>query len=283
LLTPMANLQSLSKGEEETKDSLIVQNNLQVLSKLLETPKGELPILVRELSDDSGDDVKRRSRNKSSNFRGVSKCAKDGRWQARIRIGRSVKYLGRYKTEEDAARCYDVAAVKFHGDRAVLNFPDEKQLDGLKAMTPLHLKSPEFDLLKLNKMPPKKKQRRASTMENGQGSAFAATPRRNSVPVMPSNNPMMEMSSIEFLAQYQALQQQTLQHYLRTTSGPDLLTYLNAGRPTAPSNMFMMPWNMPATNMLNPLAVSPPKENDTAGAISGLISLTKSPSQLNMN
>ena len=69
-----------------------------------------------------------RSKNKSSAYRGVSRCAKDGRWQARIRVGRTVKYLGRYKTEIEAARCYDRAAVQMHGSRAVLN---ERMLSGL--------------------------------------------------------------------------------------------------------------------------------------------------------
>mmetsp|Transcript_8151 Transcript_8151/g.16244 ORF Transcript_8151/g.16244 Transcript_8151/m.16244 type:complete len:752 (+) Transcript_8151:615-2870(+) len=68
--------------------------------------------------------ARRRSRQKSSMYRGVSRCAKDGRWQARIRVGREVKYLGRYKTEIEAARRYDVAAKAYHRARAVLNFKD---------------------------------------------------------------------------------------------------------------------------------------------------------------
>ena len=63
----------------------------------------------------------RRSVNKTSTFRGVSRS--NGRWQAQIREGSKVKhFLGRFKTEEEAARRYDLAAVYFHGPRAVLNF-----------------------------------------------------------------------------------------------------------------------------------------------------------------
>lgn len=67
----------------------------------------------------------KRSREQSSKFRGVSKCSKDGRWQARIRVGKTVKYLGRFKNEEDAAHCYDQAAARLHGKRAQFNFPEQ--------------------------------------------------------------------------------------------------------------------------------------------------------------
>jgi len=63
-----------------------------------------------------------RAKAKSSGFRGVSRCSKDGRWQARIRVGKRVKYLGRYKSESEAALKYDEAALALHGRRAILNF-----------------------------------------------------------------------------------------------------------------------------------------------------------------
>lgn len=64
----------------------------------------------------------KRTKKSSSRYRGVSKCTKDGRWQARIRVGSVVKYLGRFKEEIEAAKCYDIASHKFHGKRAMPNF-----------------------------------------------------------------------------------------------------------------------------------------------------------------
>jgi len=71
-----------------------------------------------------------RALSKSSGFRGVSKCVKDGRWQSRIRVGHRVKYLGRFKTEAEAASRYDEAAIALHGSKATLNFSlSEKQME----------------------------------------------------------------------------------------------------------------------------------------------------------
>jgi hypothetical protein len=63
-----------------------------------------------------------RSRLPTSAYRGVSRCTKDGRWQARIRVCKEVVYLGRYQTEEQAAKRYDEAARLHHGKAAMLNF-----------------------------------------------------------------------------------------------------------------------------------------------------------------
>jgi hypothetical protein len=64
----------------------------------------------------------------TSCYLGVSKCTKEERWQARIRIKNAIKYLGRFKKEEEAAMRYDQAARLYHGNRATLNFPTDEDI-----------------------------------------------------------------------------------------------------------------------------------------------------------
>lgn len=49
---------------------------------------------------------------------------RDGRFIARITHEGQRLYLGRFGTAEEAARAHDVAARKYHGEFAQLNFPD---------------------------------------------------------------------------------------------------------------------------------------------------------------
>lgn len=59
-------------------------------------------------------------------FRGVHRSGKGGRWRARIDSNGKRINLGTYDTAAEAARAYDTAACVYHGEFAVLNFPEEK-------------------------------------------------------------------------------------------------------------------------------------------------------------
>lgn len=64
---------------------------------------------------------KRKGRS-SSKYKGVSWFKRKKKWQARIQAnGRNI-FIGSYKNEIAAARAYDEAAKKYHGQFAVLNF-----------------------------------------------------------------------------------------------------------------------------------------------------------------
>lgn len=63
---------------------------------------------------------KRLSARNKSGFKGVHK-GESGKWHARIGVNSKSYQLGVYSTPEDAARAYNKAAAKFHGEFACLN------------------------------------------------------------------------------------------------------------------------------------------------------------------
>ena len=60
----------------------------------------------------------------SSRFKGVSWDKSRAKWIATIRISYQKKNLGRFPSEEQAARAYDKAALEAFGEFAKLNFKD---------------------------------------------------------------------------------------------------------------------------------------------------------------
>lgn len=258
--------------------------------------------------------TKQRSRAKSSHFRGVSRCAKDGRWQARIRIGRSVKYLGRYKTEMDAAKRYDIAAKKYHGVRAVLNFSemtnlsiadleegdkgpesksDDESRDHQTDTSRKHKRASQIGGTPLPGQSKLKKQRRSSAMPVK--APFATTqvqPRRNSVPTLSSdiynqsNSYQQLLSQMSLLGAASIREQMLTQQENRLTqaslgsnakngaSNP-LLASLAAGMLSGTGHLSN--YRIASTVPSDAVIASQlsPASKSMTGAISGLISLNQ--------
>jgi len=69
----------------------------------------------------------RRTNNvaKTSRYKGVDWEKSSSKWKVRIQINKRRIFLGRFDSEEDAARAYDKAAKEFFGKFCCLNFPGD--------------------------------------------------------------------------------------------------------------------------------------------------------------
>lgn len=77
---------------------------------------------IRECTIRQNNINKRSRKNSSSKYLGVSLYKRDNRWRADVRVNGKTIWIGYFDTEELAAKAYDKAALKHHGEFANLNF-----------------------------------------------------------------------------------------------------------------------------------------------------------------
>lgn len=71
---------------------------------------------------------RRKSMGKSSRFKGVHWCNTHKKWIASIRFDYKGISLGTFHDEDKAAMAYDVAAIQYFKEFALVNFPNEKHI-----------------------------------------------------------------------------------------------------------------------------------------------------------
>ncbi len=70
----------------------------------------------------------------ASSFKGVRWDRDRSRWVAWVKLDRKSRFLGRFASEEEAARAYDAAARELFGEFAKPNFPEETSSTGQKSL-----------------------------------------------------------------------------------------------------------------------------------------------------
>ena len=63
----------------------------------------------------------------TARHKGIDFHKASNKWRTRIRVGNNLIVVGYFKIEEEAARAYDEAALKYHGEFARLNFPQSQE------------------------------------------------------------------------------------------------------------------------------------------------------------
>ena len=105
-------LNKKTQREEIIKNESSVENNKKKI------------FLIKKITDREKEAAEEKKLKKyiyrGSKYRGVSRNGKT--WQVLIMINRNKNYIGNFKSEEEAAKAYDEYAMKYHKNKARLNF-----------------------------------------------------------------------------------------------------------------------------------------------------------------
>ena len=105
-------LNKKTQREEIIKNESLLLNNKKKI------------FLIKKITDRKKEAAEEKKLKKyiyrGSKYRGVSRNGKT--WQVLIMINRNKNYIGNFKSEEEAAKAYDEYAMKYHKNKARLNF-----------------------------------------------------------------------------------------------------------------------------------------------------------------
>ena len=109
--TTFMNTKKFREEENKLKESSIHINKNKIFA-------------IKKITDKEKEAAKEKKIKKyiyrGSKYRGVSRNGKT--WQVHIMINRNKNYIGNFKSEDEAAKVYDEYAMKFHKNKARLNF-----------------------------------------------------------------------------------------------------------------------------------------------------------------
>ena len=103
------NLLNKKTSRENSKESINKKNKIFGIIKIKNREK-----------EDAKEQKRKQYLYRGSKYRGVSRNGKT--WQVLIMVNRNKKYIGKFKSEDEAAKAYDEYAMKYHKNKARLNF-----------------------------------------------------------------------------------------------------------------------------------------------------------------
>lgn len=112
--TTLLNKKTTREEENKSKESLLSNSKNKIFS-------------IKKIKDREKEAAEEKKIKKyiyrGSKYRGVSRNGKT--WQVLIMINRNKNYIGNFKSEDEAAKVYDEYAMKYHKNKARLNFPHQ--------------------------------------------------------------------------------------------------------------------------------------------------------------